>query len=172
MESSQAFSNETPRVGLAAAAGLERDQDDWHAEGRGHRPSLPDAEIWAITAFVKKFPNISHNDPRRRRHDERGLPDRVRSRVNRRLCKGRLRMSGVRCADNGQVRSEARYVLETPASSEGWLSTRCYVAEPGSSECSPAGFGDFYTDDFEELVGALFAINVSGQQTGSNQSVE
>jgi hypothetical protein len=44
------------------------------------------------------------------------------------------RVSGVRWLDKGQVRSEARYVLETPASSDSWLSPQCDVAEPGSSE--------------------------------------
>jgi hypothetical protein len=30
------------------------------------------------------------------------------------------------------------------------------------------GFGDPYADDFDQLVGALFAIDVSGRETGSN----
>ena len=63
-------------------------------------------------------------------------------------------------------------MIETPAWSDRLLSPRCYVAELSSSECPPTSFGDFYTDDFDQLGGALLAINVSGRQTGSNQSVE
>jgi hypothetical protein len=82
------------------------------------------------------------------------------------------RVSGVRCADNGTSPLGSSIRGRNAGIERRLAVAPMLCCRTGSSECSATSFGDFYTDNFDELGGALFAINVSGHQTGSNQSVE